>query len=260
MSFAAYAESEKKSSKSGLSILEAEGNALLERCVKSKTARAQQPILSKSSSEAAALQLVSLAWQQTEEDLGQFLTTEKVPEKIKAMFASTLFYIEKGNSSCGQEKYMLPTMRYQFSGSRSVVVAESDSLIRYMDSLGLELSTPAVLYQFLHNAHGAGVTSLIEAVPSVQYGTVGPGEALILPYGYVFAESTADAIVGVRIPFLSKSAVFMQRTIQNMQQQKKKMGMTVENQEVSHADNQYWVILKPEVLGIQDTKPIRMTT
>ena len=235
MSFTALLDTAKQNPKSGMAVLETEANALLDRCMKAKTARAQQPILTKSSSEMVALELLTKAWAQTEERPEQFLTISQVPEKIKGMFNCTLFYIEKGNSSCGQEKYMLPTLRFQFSGSRSVVVAESASLISYMDGLGLELTAASVLYQFFHNAHGAGITSLIEAVPSVAFGTVGPGEALVLPYGYVFAESTADAIIGVRVPFLSNSRVLMQGPIENMKKMKSRIGISTDNQEVSYS-------------------------
>ena len=186
-----------------LDTLSAEALTLSHRCVRSKTPRAQQTLGRRTAAETYGVQLLKSVLRHSSRPEAEPVTVFDVPENLSSMFTASVFYIEKGNSSCGQEKYMLPTMRYHFSGTRSVIIADLGELMAYMETQGASSKSPEDVYGFLHNVSGPVLDELVQAVP-LSWGTVGAGEALVMPYGSVFTESTGEAAVGLRVPFLGQ--------------------------------------------------------
>ncbi len=124
------------------------------------------------------------------------------------LFQMHAFYISKNFSGCANEKMFMSCWRLQYQGTRSVVAVPFHQLHHHMKSVqghAAELDY-AHVWEFLHKATSEDLVK-ISSTCALFYGSVGPGEVLHLPYGFVLSEVVESniCVAGLRVPFLLRS-------------------------------------------------------
>jgi hypothetical protein len=134
-------------------------------------------------------------------------------EVVVADLCPSTFAIASSRTTCSAEEGHLPTLRLGFGGTRQVVAVRTMSIIEFIKNIDKSAKVDCkVAYGWLKAATLEGFKAFKAFVdsgaPPVQpfYASVGVGDALYLPAGWMFYEKigTRD-FAGVRVGFIRQS-------------------------------------------------------
>lgn len=108
----------------------------------------------------------------------------------------------------------LPTVRYQWQGTKVVAVCRLSSLVKFLMSHAKSVVqsctvTSATCSAWLRSARGPQLQQFIDGGDKILWGTIGVGDVLYLPAGWLCAERTAGAedCLGVKLSFMTAPSV-----------------------------------------------------
>ena len=173
------------------------------KCQKMKVQRAQEKLKDAAAEVAVTLTVATLAEVCGEEEV---LVEPSVAETFKAAFSPQIVHVSGHTSSSGQEKFLLPTLRMNWSGTRTVVMVSFSSLVKHLTAQpgGVPKSLEG-LWSYLHSAKPEDLKKMAASIP-VYHATIGPEDILWTPYGYVLSEATLESVSGLKVPCLPKTS------------------------------------------------------
>ena len=142
-----------------------------------------------------------------------FKPAAAVDEAVQKLLVPNVFAIAKGQETVTAEPGYIATLRMTVEGVRTVVAARALDVVRHLQAAGEPLSAlpPKRLNNFLKSAT-ADVLSKFAAPgesgrPKLYHGSVGAGDILFLPSGWLFVERVARTTdhIGVRCSVWFKS-------------------------------------------------------
>ena len=127
-------------------------------------------------------------------------------DSIEAAVAPSMYAIAAKSSACCAEANHFSSLRLTLHGTREVVSA---NLLKCVDHLktstGKDCIPPKMVYDWLQGATMQEAKLFLEDGGVLFHGTLGVGDALVLPAGWCYAESIKQADTGgVRGQFFQK--------------------------------------------------------
>lgn len=138
---------------------------------------------------------------------GHILPQASVPESAQTLVATTSFAVAKGRMTSSAETGFLPVIRFGMRGDRRVVCVKAMPILKYLKAKGGAQTAVDMkaAYNWMKSVTQEGARAfLAENTNMLVYATVGHGDALYLPAGWVFLEVIGQSdFVGVRTQFMS---------------------------------------------------------
>ena len=125
-------------------------------------------------------------------------------EDLRKACTPSIYVVEKKKTQVAFEIGFLPTLRFCFAGSRSVVMASSKDIFSYLDKK-LGTHDRKQFQNFLGLLTAKECTNFVEAGGKLYYADVHPGMSLYAPPGFQFWERVSadhDFVGGKSILFL----------------------------------------------------------
>ena len=101
------------------------------------------------------------------------------------------------------ERARAATLRISFSGTRTLVATSTSDLKKYMAGKGVPNANPDQLMQFMKSMSRETLEKYIAAGCKLYHATIGPGDAVILPFDTTWCEAIGADVdsAGVRCTF-----------------------------------------------------------
>ena len=125
----------------------------------------------------------------------------KVPTapELEAMFSTTVFGIGRSYDKVTAEHCGAAAARLTLEGSRSVVATSAQHLLSFMGRKGVTGHiSQGRMFAFMRSMQPAMLAEYAKQC-SMWSGTVGPGDMIITPYGFVVGELVSEATMGLRV-------------------------------------------------------------
>jgi len=126
------------------------------------------------------------------------------PPTLEATLAPSFFAVPQGTESAYNEPGFLASVRLQVTGTRTVVATPCFQLLAWLGTArdaapSVGMSMQARLWHQLLNMQQEAIVEYTQSQLLI-YGTLGPGDSMFVPPGWLIAESVAagDDCVGVR--------------------------------------------------------------
>ena len=131
-------------------------------------------------------------------------------EVMESVLTCHVFVIASGYTRVANEKQYMSCLRLSLQGTRTVVMMRMLALCEVMQERGVTDMSQSKIWTFLQNAT---VEILAEVLKrgAVWHGTVGAGDILFVPPGFVLWESVVGEkdVCGIRMPILQNSPAMM---------------------------------------------------
>ncbi|CAE7356515.1 unnamed protein product [Symbiodinium sp. CCMP2592] len=128
--------------------------------------------------------------------------TSKLSKPIQDVMAVSVFGMDQGYDKVSCESASMACVRFNVSGTRSVVVAHTLEVIGYMQRKGVTGSISVARMASFFRSLSATTISDFQAQCTLQQATVGAGDVLYLPAGAVLAELARACNIGLRVPLV----------------------------------------------------------
>ena len=139
------------------------------------------------------------------------IDASKVPKQLEDALGLCVVAVAKDSiTGASGETGHIASLRYTVKGTRTVFTAPYASVIGFMmkkDRVsGSGTPTPDMVYSYLKDLSAEQMQELQQACSNVYQGTVGPGDAILLPSNWAFIErvTTGGDCIGLKIQFLGK--------------------------------------------------------
>ena len=115
-------------------------------------------------------------------------------DKMHPELAPSAWGLTKVTETVSTERGRAPTFRLHAIGTRQLVLAPFNDIKLYMERAGMQQITPDNVQGFFKGMSKDAIDSYLSNSGVLQHATIGPGEGILIPFNFLFAEKASTGL------------------------------------------------------------------